>query len=409
MPSYTGSNKHTFARKRPVMIQPGDHPVHLAHSAEKRDTHYRPLPDPTRPEPYRLDLAEVLSAADHAAIVAAGKLIFHFNGDMGGIRDAMPQQLVAKGMEKSFDPHADAGGNPAFLYVTGDCVYFNGEVREYYAQFYEPYEFYPRPIFAVPGNHDGENVTDATANGGQVPEDSLLGFVRNFCAKEPVHMPEAMDSHRTAMTQPNVYWTLTTPFLNIVGLYSNVPEGGAIRSPQTAWLESELRTLPADKPLVVALHHPPYSADDHHSGSTHMRDVIDAASAAAGRAPDMVVAGHVHNYQRLDRVAPDGTVQPYLVTGAGGYHNLHHVQKVDGHTMIAPVVMEHDEHGRTVNLLSYLDDHHGFLEVTVEGDQIVGQYFQVPRPQEPYSKGNQLCDHWEFDWRQKAWVPNSLV
>ncbi len=49
---------------------------------------------------------------------------------------------------------------PAFLYVVGDCVYFNGEVGQYYAQFYEPYELYAAPIFAVPGNHDGENLPD---------------------------------------------------------------------------------------------------------------------------------------------------------------------------------------------------------------------------------------------------------
>ena len=59
----------------------------------------------------------------------------------------------------------------------------------------------------------------------------------------------------------NVFWTLLTPLVNIVGLYSNVPEGGEIRSPQTDWLVNELKTLPTNLPLLVALHHPVYSAD----------------------------------------------------------------------------------------------------------------------------------------------------
>ena len=168
----------------------------------------------------------------------------------------------------------------------GDCVYYNGKVTEYYNQFYEPYEFFPRPIFAVPGNHDGETLPG---------QDPLEGFLRNFCATEPTKMPESKDSGRTAMTQPNVYWTLLTPMASIVGLYSNVPAGGEIISPQTDWLTNELKTLPTDRPLLVALHHPIYSADDHHSGSTHMNKVIETAAEQAGRHPEMILAGHVHN------------------------------------------------------------------------------------------------------------------
>lgn len=396
MSVYIGQGNHTFGRKHPLVEQQGIHPVSIEPT---RDTEFRDLPDPTGPSPFHLSLDSVLAPEDYAAIVASGQLLFHFNGDMGGIKDAMPQVLVAKGMEKSFDALRGVAGNPAFLYITGDCVYFNGEVSEYYAQFYEPYEFYPRPIFAVPGNHDGENLPD---------DETLKGFIRNFCAPHPVKMPESKDSHRTAMVQPNVYWTLLTPFVNFVGLYSNVPEGGVIKPPQTDWLENELRTLPTDVPLIVTLHHPPFSADDHHSGSAYMRDVIDQASIAAGRAPDMVVAGHVHNYQRLSRTDANGSVQPFLVTGAGGYHNLHHVQKVDGKAMIPPVVMDRSG-GKTVTLEAYLDDHHGFLEVTIGNGRIIGDYYQVPRPQEPYSKGNQLTDHWEFDWKAKRWVVNDLT
>ena len=131
-------------------------------------------------------------------------------------------------------------------------------------------------------------------------------------------MPESGDSLRTAMIQPNVYWTLVTPLANFVGLYSNVPAGGQIKPPQTDWLISELKTLPKSVPLFVALHHPIYSADDHHSGSTIMKKALEDAAKAAGRYPDMVLAGHVHNYQRLTHNNSDGTKIPHLVTGAGG-------------------------------------------------------------------------------------------
>jgi hypothetical protein len=326
------------------------------------------------------------------------KLTFHLNGDMGGIKFAVPQQLVAKGMEEDFDVSRDASENPAFLYITGDCVYFNGEVTQYYVQFYEPYEFYPAPIFAVPGNHDGDNLPG---------QNTLDGFIRNFCAPNPVKMPESQDSHRTAMTQPNVYWTLVTPLVNIIGLYSNVPAGGDIRSPQTDWLINELKTLPTDRPLFVALHHPVYSADDHHSGSTYMKDVLERAAQDAQRHPEMILAGHVHDYQRLTRTIQGGAQIPYLVTGAGGYHHLHTIIRVNGERMSTPVIFT-DAQGDPVTLEKYADDHHGFLRLEITQDLITGRYYEVPRPQDSWSKGNNLLDYFEFDWKNKRYIPNNL-
>ncbi len=388
-----GRSPHVFGRFRPSHA--GQHPIQVT---PPRDTHFRELPPPTGKEPFRLDLKAILAADAYSKIAAKKKLTFHLNGDMGGIQYAVPQELVAKGMEADFDPQKDASETPSFLYITGDCVYFNGEVTEYYKQFYQPYEFYNGPIFAVPGNHDGENLPG---------QNSLEGFIRNFCAEAPVKMPEAGDSHRTAMVQPNVYWTLLTPLVNIIGLYSNVPAGGDIRDPQTAWLAKELKTLPKNVPLLVALHHPVYSADDHHSGSTQMKKVLANATALAGRNPDMVLAGHVHDYQRLSHLQNDGTIIPHLVTGAGGYHNLHNIMKVNNQKMVPPVRFK-DKDGETVTLEKYSDDHHGFLRLEVTDKLITGRYYTVPRPQEPFGKGNQLVDYFEFDWKKNQYIPNHL-
>ena len=387
----TGSNNHVFGRRRPSVAG-----TSAIHQAPPRDTHFRDLPAPTGAPPFRLDLRDVLAPEDYQRILDTGRLVFHLNGDMGGIKEAMPQLLVAKGMEQDLLKPSQDNSTPDFLYITGDCVYFNGEVSSYYAQFYEPYELYHRPIFAVAGNHDGENL----------PDDSTLhGFVRNFCAPEAVKMLEAQGSFRTAMTQPNVYWTLLTPLCSIVGLYSNVPEGGQIEDPQLTWLREELRSLPADRPLIVALHHPLYSADDHHSGSSHMRKVLSDAAADTGRYPDLIVAGHVHNYQRLSSEMPGRGLVPHLVTGAGGYHNLHHIMKVDGEKMVTPSAFDAGD-GETVTLEKYSDDHHGFLRMEITAGAVMGKYYEVPRPQEPYSKGAQLIDYWTFDWKRKAWVIN---
>jgi hypothetical protein len=396
-PIKTASGKsaqvHVFGRQRPSAAG-----TFSLHTEPARNTQYRELPDPTGEAPFQLDLKSILPADHYKDISKKKKLVFHLNGDMGGIKYDVPQTLVAKGMEADFDQTAAASDNPAFLYILGDCVYFNGEVKEYYAQFYQPYEFYPAAIFAVPGNHDGENLEG---------DDSLQGFVRNFCAQHPVKMPESGDTPRTAMTQPNVYWTLLTPLASFVGLYSNVPEGGEIKEPQIGWLVDQLKSLPEDLPLIVSLHHPIYSADDHHSGSTHMKKLIEKAAEASGRHPDMIVAGHVHNYQRLTKAKEDGSQIPYIVAGAGGYHNLHHVRKVNGEAMITPVTFD-DNEGEPVTLERYCDDHHGFMRIEITDELITGRYYTVPRPQDPYSKPSQLIDYFEFDWRQGQYRPSKL-
>ena len=51
--------------------------------------------------------------------------------------------------------------------------------------------------------------------------------------------------------------------------------------------------------LIVAIHHPPFSGDTEHSGSGVAEQVLFESFAATGRYPDLILSGHVHNYQRF--------------------------------------------------------------------------------------------------------------
>jgi len=67
-----------------------------------------------------------------------------------------------------------------------------------------------------------------------------------------------------------------------------------------------------------------------------------------------------------------------------------------------------DKDGDPVMLERYSDDHHGFLRLEITPAVIKGHYYVVPRPQEPYSKSNQLLDYFTFDWHKHRYVPNAL-
>ena len=155
--------------------------------------------------------------ADVAAIQKAGQIVFHAIGDSGASSTGKltNEENVADHLTNDF--HTSAAANrPAFLFHLGDIIYSFGESQYYYDQFYEPFRNYPAPIFAVPGNHDSFMIPGTTA--ANAP---LATFSRNFCATSPGVTTEAGSLHRTAMTQPGVYFALDAPFVRIIGLFSN--------------------------------------------------------------------------------------------------------------------------------------------------------------------------------------------
>src|SRR5262249_8486043 len=145
------------------------------------------------------------------------------------------------------------------------------KVARYRDEFFRPYMRYPGKIIAIPGNHDGE--TFPTSD-----REPLQAFIENFCAPQPFVPPLAakVGIVREMVAQPGVYWRLDAPFVDIIGLYSNVLEGpGALEgqgddATQKQWLLDTLGAIlkerrdgrPA-KALIIAVHHPPFSGGGH--------------------------------------------------------------------------------------------------------------------------------------------------
>lgn len=274
-------------RPRPPRNRSQAHPgVHPLSPFTHRTQRFQRLPAALGEPPYHYLLETSLPR-----IGSAKKIVFHTVGDTGGIKNSEYQADVAKAMKG--DLIKPAGQVPDFFFHLGDVVYYNGEIDKYYEQFYDPYDHYSAPIFSIPGNHDGDPVDDT--------QTSLDGWVRYFMSSSAQIRPESHDAPRVTMSQPNVYFTLNCPLLTIVGMYTNVPEHGSVDSTQQQWLTNEFATAPEDRALILALHHPVYSFDDHHSGSAAMADVVQHAINDSRRVPNMVLTAHVHNYQRIER------------------------------------------------------------------------------------------------------------
>ncbi len=346
---------------------------------------FQQLPAPTGPPPYRLSLDSVLDKTQISKIDSSKRIIFHTVGDTGNLQGPTPQQQgVIDAMEADFKPT----GSPAFFYHLGDIIYFSGQPEGYYPQFFEPYLHYPAPIFAIAGNHDGD------PRPGDPP--SLTAFKRNFCAKAPTISQDGQDAPRLTMTQPNVYWTLLAPWVTIIGLYSNVPAGGVVAPDQLTWLTKELSSAPKEKALILAVHHPIYSLDTFHGGSTTLEETLDGAYAKSGRRPDLVLTGHVHDFQRYTEVI-DGQHFPHIVAGAGGYVHLHPMQRrPDGSPLEVPFKLQDAD---DVTLENYCDNRHGFMRLEVTDSLITGEYLAV-EPSSAQSGGQaQRIDSFELDYK----------
>ncbi len=392
----------------PVEPMPFAHPFFTIQPVESRQSHpefgnrmrefarhnLEPIPELTEDPVW--SLKDIVGTARAAQIEASGALRFHAVGDTGAgvfpfgrdgetrFGETKPeneeaQVAVARAMNQDLHP-AQPGKSPAFFFLLGDVNYFNNTRPGYHEQFYVPYQEYGGKIIAIPGNHDGEVLAGRQRT-------TLKAFMENFCRPHPSVPPAAAQVLREMSAQPGVYWWLQSPFLDLVGLYSNVAEGpghlrgGHAGEHQYEWFKTVLARISANraagtrKALVVAVHHPPITASlfnrhgSGHQASDEMRGDMDAAFAGARLWPDAVLAAHAHNYQRFTQFQSIGNQTkeiPYIVAGGGG-HNTQ--------TVIAGERQQQDN-------LQFEKSHRGrgYLLVTASATELKLVYHPVPSP-----------------------------
>jgi hypothetical protein len=342
-----------------------------------------------------------------AAIQRAKKVVFHAAGDTGASNEGKYGNELRVADQLTADCRtADAANRAAFLYHLGDVVYDFGESKYYYDQFYDPFRNYPGPIFAIPGNHDSFIIPGtATAD---VP---LAIFSRNFCAPKPTITTEAASLHRTAMTQPGVYFALDAPFVRIIGLFSNsLEDPGVISSEGGKWktvpdvqlefLTAQLARIKKENyagAVILAPHHPAFTyapppkgsgAGGNHAGSPDMLRQIDTICAKQGVYPHAFLAGHAHNYQRYTRVVKfENNVfdVPFLVCGDSGHNVVRMVKGRRGQPAQEPnfgVDVKYLENKpaltvQDLQLKHYDDSNYRYLRITVDKQRLQIGFHQV--------------------------------
>lgn len=225
---------------------------------------------------------------------------------------SVPFRFVAYGDTRFTDPHdteasnpavrrtlvqAIADAHPAFITIGGDISYngYNPNDWKIWDSETSVWREDKIPVYPALGNHD--------LHGDQKV---ALG---NYFAR----FPELKNSR---------YYSVRAANTLILVLDSSLDEN---TGPQGQWLTQKLDTIPAELDFVfIVLHHPPYtsSSDAKKYGGGHsartpeqmLAKMLEARQQNM-RARIVVLASHVHNYERHEH----GGVT-YFVTGGGGAH-----------------------------------------------------------------------------------------
>jgi acid phosphatase type 7 len=286
-------------------------------------------------------------------------MTFHMVGCAGDPSVTGPGLAVAAGMASQITRAISPAVAPSFLYHLGDIVYtvegHDTTSALWNTQFYKQYATYadsngPLPIFAIAGNHDG--------NTGTPPDTEIAHFEQNMCGTVGVVSPDNQaDPARTESALPYLYWRLDTPLAWIIGLYTNVSNGGVLddptqysdptQGPQYKWLVEQLSICKAQnasgtpRAVLLALHYPPYNGthdfkqrgnpkfgnDNAYPSAIPVGMVLQKAFTESGQIPDAVFSAHAHLYQRMTLTYNDGAGDPVrqvpcFVLGCSGHSPL---------------------------------------------------------------------------------------
>lgn len=162
---------------------------------------------------------------------------------------------------------------PDAVILTGDLVDFGLDAE--YAYLLELLKPLPMPVYVLPGNHD-----DRAA-------------LQRCMPNQPDWMQEGFCQYSVPIGD-----------LQLIALDTQVPgaDEGALCAHRLHWLERSLAQLPSHRPVVIAMHHPPFQTMIGFMDDIGLRQGAAELEAIVRRHPQIqrIICGHLHrNIQTL--------------------------------------------------------------------------------------------------------------
>jgi 3',5'-cyclic AMP phosphodiesterase CpdA len=309
---------------------------------------------------------------------------------------------------------------PDFVLVTGDNVYSRGLEKEYRTNFF-PFYLHPIPdtlrgaplmssipFYMLLGNHDvAASDLGKEADGlayfyyNDLPLNAPIPRLRVEATGSP-ERTKAFEKNTESRFPAMANYSFDYGNVHIACLDSN-PYANPLDRDVMNWLVNDMNSSKADW-KIVAYHHPAFNTSVSHYDDQQMRLI---APVLEDLKVDLVLAGHVHNYQRsfplkfelkLDStgrryvVTPEGRVDGtftldekfdgatntkpngivYVVSGSGG------ARLYDGQLTNNPELWKHDLPTNWVPFTAKLvSDIHSFTRIETDGKKLVLKQMDV--------------------------------
>nr|XP_043610021.1 probable purple acid phosphatase 20 [Erigeron canadensis] len=223
------------------------------------------------------------------------------------IKFAVSGDLGQTGWTKSTLEHISQSNYDVFL-LPGDLSYADTvqPLWDSFGRLMEPLAR-QRPWMVTIGNHDSENITE-------IPKPTFIAYNTRW------RMP-----FEESKSTSNLYYSFEVYGVHVIMLGSYADFGHD--SDQYKWLLSDLKKVDRTKTpwLVVLVHAPWYNSNYAHQGEIQSVGMMESMESLLYKARvDVVLAGHVHAYERFNRVynqEADDCGPVHITIGDGG--NLH--------------------------------------------------------------------------------------
>jgi hypothetical protein len=209
----------------------------------------------------------------------------------------------------------DTASSPTTVFTTGDNAYEDGTLSEYKT-------CYGRQTGTDPNWGEFKAITKPSPGNHEYQTAGASGYFDYFSATPSAPVPNT--TANPGLTPGKGYYSYDLGSWHIISLNSNcsfVAGGGcAAGSDQLVWLKDDLAAHPNACTLAY-WHHPLFSSGSTSGGNSNMKPIWEALYAAKA---DVVLNGHVHNYERFALQTPSGVADPAkgireFVVGTGGY------------------------------------------------------------------------------------------